>query len=183
MGENIKLKGWYKILDKLLDWAIEKLIHSDVLMNFFVLLIVVVALTLWILQKLPIKFSPITIILKKIGSAVNEDIKNDVNALGIKVEELGTKVDSLDDEVESFKYSVEENHIIDVRTRILRFGDEIRHKVLHSQEHFEQIIADIDEYDAYCKAHEEFKNNKTVATTEIIKSKYKELLETNEFLD
>ena len=40
-----------------------------------------------------------------------------------------------------------ESEATDARYRILRFDDEIRHHVKHTEEHFNQIMDDIDEYE------------------------------------
>ena len=75
-----------------------------------------------------------------------------------------------------------EQEAINCRYRILRFGDEVKHGTRHSQEHFEQILADIDDYEIYCKDHKDFKNNKTRVTTERILDVYRECVETDDFL-
>ena len=56
------------------------------------------------------------------------------------------------------------------------------HGTRHSQEHFEQILADIDAYEIYCKDHKDFKNNKTKVTTERILDVYRKCVETDDFL-
>lgn len=115
----------------------------------------VVLLTL--VQLSPIKIDPWTAIARGIGRAINA--------------ELLAKVDNL-----------EERDIIATRMRILRFGDEILHGERHSKEHFDQILVDIDYYNAYCRAHENFQNNLTVLTSKRIQDVYQSLLKTNEFL-
>ena len=51
-------------------------------------------------------------------------------------------------------------------------------------DHFtiEGALADIDEYEKYCAANPDFKNNQTLATIEHIKENYKERLEKHDFL-
>ena len=70
----------------------------------------------------------------------------------------------------------------DCRVRILRFGDEIRHHVRHSKEHFDQILLDITEYEQYCKDHEDFVNGMTLLTTKLIKETYSRCLREDDFL-
>ena len=67
------------------------------------------------------------------------------------------------------------------RSNILRFGDEVAHGTRHSQEHFEQILANIDEYEKYCAAHPEFKNSKTRTTTELILQIYRKCAAEHDF--
>ena len=70
----------------------------------------------------------------------------------------------------------------DARNHILRFGDEIKNKVRHSEEYFNQILDDITKYEKYCNEHKDFQNARTVQTTEIIKRVYKKCYEENDFL-
>ena len=61
------------------------------------------------------------------------------------------------------------------RSSILRFADELYNDIHHSREYFDQILEDIDEYDAYCDAHPNYKNSKAEHATGIIKDTYKQL--------
>ncbi len=76
----------------------------------------------------------------------------------------------------------EEREIKHARIRILRFRDECSHNVLHSQEHFEQVIEDVDAYETYCADHPDFKNNKAVASIQLIKDTYKRRLLNHDFI-
>lgn len=70
----------------------------------------------------------------------------------------------------------------DARSRILQFADECRRNIRHSEEFFIQINADIAFYDTYCKAHQDFKNQRTAASEKIISKAYQHCLETDDFL-
>lgn len=129
-------------------------------------LVAVVICTL--LQISPIKINPWSWIATHIGRAINR--------------ELISKVDSLGSEVKQIKDSVSENDARSCRNRIVRFGDELRQGVLHSQEHFEQILTDITAYENYCAAHEGFKNNIAVLTIHKIKETYTKCMDKNSFL-
>ena len=96
--------------------------------------------------------------------------------------EVIAKVDRLETEVQAMRKADGEQEAINCRYRILRFGDEVKHGTRHSQEHFEQILADIDDYEIYCKDHKDFKNNKTKVTTERILDVYRKCVETDDFL-
>lgn len=61
------------------------------------------------------------------------------------------------------------------RTHILRFADELKSGVLHSEEYFKQQILDIDTYNDYCKHHEGFANGLTKMSSEYIMLEYKRL--------
>ena len=68
------------------------------------------------------------------------------------------------------------------RIRILRFSDEIRRNVKHSQESFDQTLSDITKYEQYCKDHPEFENKKTVLANKRISEAYDKCVEDNDFL-
>lgn len=121
-----------------------------------------------LIQVSPIQINPWSWLAAKIGGALNK--------------ELTDKVDNLERQLTSYEAKQDERNAIDCRTRILRFGDEVLYEVKHTKEHFEQILCDIDDYERYCAAHPEFKNNKTVYTTKRIKEVYEKLLKDNDFL-
>ena len=68
------------------------------------------------------------------------------------------------------------------RYRILRFYDEMCEHKNHSESHFEDILDDIDKYEIYCKAHQDFKNNRGEAAMTYIKHTYAKLKASGSFL-
>lgn len=112
----------------------------------------------------PIKFNPISSLLKFIGSRLNKDITEKLNTMEKKVDAL------------------ERADIVSCRVRILMFADELRSNCRHSQEMFDQMLSDIDVYDAYCNSHPDFKNNKTVAARQRILDAYNKCMQDNDFL-
>ena len=68
------------------------------------------------------------------------------------------------------------------RTRILRFYDEICEGKLHSENHFEDILEDIDKYEAFTRAHPDFPNNKGQLAMKHIKDVYEKCKLKNSFL-
>lgn len=68
------------------------------------------------------------------------------------------------------------------RYRILRFYDEMCEGKNHSESHFEDVLDDIDDYEAYCKSHPEFKNNRGEIAMEYIKEVFKKLKKQGGFL-
>ncbi len=122
----------------------------------------------WLLQIAPIKVNPWTWLARVIGRAMNG--------------ELMDKVDNLEKQFKQMQDDDAEREAKSARIRILRFGDECQQKILHSQEHFDQIIEDIDQYECYCAAHPEFKNNKAVLTIANIKETYRRRMAANDFL-
>ena len=128
---------------------------------------VIVLLSVFI-EITPIKINPVSRFLKWIGRKMNSELTDKFTALQEQV-----------NEIESVN---EKRYILGCRVRILRFGDEVRRGDKHSQESFDQVLSDIDDYERYCHKHKEFKNNKTVATTEKILKVYSEQIDTNGFL-
>jgi hypothetical protein len=124
--------------------------------------------TLTVLQVAPIKINPWTWIARAIGRAINAEVID--------------KVGKLETEVKTIKRNTEEHEAKSARVRILRFGDEILHDVKHSQEHFNQVLLDITEYEEYCSKHPEFRNNVTGITTKRIMEMYERCLKDNNFL-
>lgn len=109
---------------------------------------------LTIIEITPIKVNPWSSILKFIGRALNTEILDKLNE---------TEADN-------------------VRYRIIRFDDEIRHKMDHTEEHFNQIIKDIDKYENYCRLHPGYENNKAKMAVQNIKETYEKCQNNNSFL-
>lgn len=92
-----------------------------------------------------------------------------------KLDEIENKLNRhiADDE----RYRVEEG-----RTRFLRFCDECRRGVLHTEEHWNDIIKDIDVYKEYCMRHVDYQNERAVRTIDYLIEKYDEHIKNNTFL-
>lgn len=97
----------------------------------------------------------------------NEDIMHEVEKVSTKVDVLADKVD--------------ENQAILARTHILRFSDELKNDIEHSEEYFRQQLDDCDTYEKYCEAHPEFKNSYTEIANAHIKETYERLLKEHKF--
>lgn len=67
------------------------------------------------------------------------------------------------------------------RARILQFNKEIREHERHSEEEFIEILKVIDEYEAYCKTHTDFPNNRAVTAIRNIEQTYEETNRNNDF--
>lgn len=119
-------------------------------------------------QIAPIKINPWSWLGRQIGRAINSEVIS--------------KVDILSDGLKSLENKCDERDANLSRTHILRFGDELLHGVSHSQEHFVQVLADIDAYEEYCDTHPDYKNNRACATIKQIKKTYQECLNDNKFI-
>ncbi len=110
---------------------------------------------LTVIQIVPVKINPWSKIARSIGRAMNVEIMDKLN----------------------------ESEATDARYRIIRFDDEIRHRVVkHTEEHFNQIMSDIDEYERYCSTHPDYKNSKAVMAIENVRRTYEKCRKENSFL-
>ena len=123
----------------------------------------------------PIKLDPWTALFRAIGKAMNKDIAD-------KLDRQAKDVESLHTQTQNITARLEQKDAEDARNHILRFGDEIKNKVRHSEEYFNQILDDITKYEQYCETHKDFKNARTVATVQIINEVYQKCLKEKDFL-
>lgn len=114
----------------------------------------VLLIVLTLIQIAPIKVNPWTKIGKAIGRALNTEVMDKLN----------------------------ESDANNARYRIIRFDDEIRHHEYHTEEHFNQMLEDIDDYERFCRDHPNYKNNKAVSAIKNIKKVYEKCREENSFL-
>lgn len=92
-----------------------------------------------------------------------------------KQKEIIDKLDSLSDRLDMQGARI-------ARENILRFDDELIAGEKHSREYFRAILEDdVDGYEKYCKAHEEFRNSFTVEAVKHIRNVYGKLLEEGKF--
>ena len=92
------------------------------------------------------------------------------------------KIDALTKKLDDHIKEDEQNSIRQARTRILRFYDEECEGRKHSQNHWEDIIDDVDTYENYTADHPDFKNNRGEAAMSYIKESYRENKEAGCFL-
>ena len=83
-------------------------------------------------------------------------------------------INDIDERMDKQEKRLDLSDVEDARRRILRFADEERHEITHSEEHFGLINDDVQLYTNYCKEHPEFVNMKATAAMETIETKYKE---------
>ena len=104
------------------------------------------------------------------------DSKNDrFKEITDAIEKLNQKIDDLDSRENK-------KDAMDARTRILRFDDELRNKMQHSLEYFQEILRDIDYYEKYCSKHPDFKNTYAVDAVEHIKKVFRQCKDENSFI-
>lgn len=128
--------------------------------------VLVVLLTL--VQITPVKVNPWSAIAKAVGRAVNADVAKELCEIKKK----------LDDHVTMDDRRTADGH----RTRILHFNNELLRSIDHTEEEFNEVLAEIDAYEEYCEEHPEYPNNRAVLAIENIRSNYKERLQKHDFL-
>lgn len=67
---------------------------------------------------------------------------------------------SLETKIQTLTTIVSESEMRNARYRIIRFDDEETTGIRHSDDHWDQILEDIDIYTTYCDCHPEFHNHK-----------------------
>ena len=126
------------------------------------------AVLLTLVQIAPVKVNPWSAIAKAIGRAVNADVLRELDTV---TQKLDTHI-RVDDERNADSY----------RTRILQFNNELLREIMHTREDFIEILAVIDDYESYCRDHEDYKNNRATCAIENIKRVYMERLQKHDFL-
>ncbi|MCD8208530.1 MAG: hypothetical protein LUD72_11375 [Bacteroidales bacterium] len=107
-----------------------------------------------LIQVAPLKVNPWSAIARGLGHALNADLSD----------------------------KIDQNEAQAARYRIIRFDDEIRHKTRHTEEHFNQILDDINQYERYCSAHPDYPNLKAGMAIDNIKEIYRNCKNNNDFL-
>lgn len=141
--------------------------------------ILIIAL-LSLIQITPIKINPWTWLGKQIGRVINKEVMEKQDAYLKESQDYRLNNDM---QIKTLSNKFDKRNAEDTRNRILRFGDEVKNKqIRHSEEYYNQILADITDYDKYCREHPNFQNERTVVTTKIIKETYEEHVKNNDFL-
>lgn len=125
-------------------------------------------LILSLVQISPIKINPWTAIAKALGKAINGEVIAETKATR-QMLEAHIAIDN--------ERAADGN-----RQRILRFNDEVMRQIPHTEEHYIEVLKDIDDYEAYCREHTDYKNSRAVFAIENIKRVYAKRLEKNDFL-
>lgn len=127
-----------------------------------------VLLLLTLIQIAPIKVDPWTAIFRAIGRAFNAEMMKELRDVRSKLDEHIKNDD--------------ERNADEHRARILRFNNELIREIPHTKEEFIDVLADIDYYEAYCRDHQDYKNNRAVHAIANIGRSYDERLKKHDFL-
>lgn len=100
-----------------------------------------------------------------------------------EIHSLGEKIDETNKTLAEMRLKSKRNYATTCRYRIIRFNDELLgNNRLHTKEHFDQILEDIDEYEKYCEKDPGYENSKAVMAIEHIKHVYQKCNEEGTFL-
>lgn len=132
---------------------------------------------------------PLAIALVTTIATVSNNRKKTGDKLDELKTELGKKIKASNDDIDELKKALddhikenEESQARQARIRILRFYDEVCEGKRHSENHFEDILDDIDGYEGFCESHPRFKNNRGKTACEYIKEVYKKVKADHGFL-
>lgn len=132
-------------------------------------------LLLSIVQIAPIQIDPWTKFFSWIGKTINKDV---LAELKIVKEDLS----GVHKELDSMKEAEEVREANAARNRILRFDDELRRKIDHSEEFWDQTLDDVTFYRGYCDSHAKYPNSKADYAMKNIEETYHEVKKENKFI-
>ena len=104
------------------------------------------------------------------------DAKKDKNSEVLK------RLDEITKKIAGIEKRMDTDNANDARRRILAFDDELRRHVDHSREMWDQINADIDDYEHFCQHAVDYRNNKAGAAIENIKATYQQVKHDDKFI-
>lgn len=141
-------------LERILDWLVHNFVQVFLIFSIFI-------------QITPIKWNPISSLIKWIGENLTHDINN--------------KIDDIADQVSDLQGNVDANEKDRIRWEILDFANSCRHGDKHSQDEFRHISDLHDKYKALLKKTDD-QNGVFDTEYEWIQSIYKDRLSKNDFL-
>ena len=116
----------------------------------------------------PVKWNPWSALAKALGRAVNADLLKELSATKAALE----KHIQIDDERNA------DGH----RAKILAFNTELLRGIDHTREDFIEVLAEIDQYESYCRSHPDYKNNRAKYAIANIGRVYNDRLKKHDFL-
>ena len=128
-----------------------------------------------LVQIAPIKIDPWSKVIKWVGNIITKDVMEEVKAIKEDLQSVKKDLDDLHDFDEKREADA-------ARNRILRFDDELRRKVDHSEEFFNQILDDITEYTEYCDKHDKYPNSRADGAIKHIQEVHKQCKQNDNFI-
>ena len=132
-------------------------------------------LVLSLIEIAPIKVNPWSAAVRWLGSMFNRDVLARLDDISRMQKDTQRRLDDhikVDDERDADMH----------RAKILRFNNELLRNIPHTREEFIEILAEIDGYEAFCRAHPDYQNNRAVHAVANINRVYDERLQKHDFL-
>ena len=132
-------------------------------------------LVLSLVEIAPIKVNPWSAAARWLGSMCNRDVLARLDDISRMQKDTQRRLDDhikVDDERDADMH----------RAKILRFNNELLRNIPHTREEFIEILAEIDGYEAFCRAHPDYQNNRAVHAVANINRVYDERLQKHDFL-
>ena len=96
--------------------------------------------------------------------------------------EILKAIADLKKDIEGLKEDRERDNADSARNYILRFDDELRRHVEHSEEFFNQILDYVNYYQSYCDTHDSYPNSKAESAMAHIKACYQKCKDEDRFI-
>ena len=99
-----------------------------------------------------------------------------------KIDAVSSEVKEIKDTLKAHIAEDELRDIYQARRRIIDFADECRRGTKHSEEHFKNMLSDIDTYEHYCNNHPNFENRQAALSIAFIADVYDKCKRENDFI-
>ena len=141
-----------------------------------------VAAILGLVEISPIKVNPWSAVAKAIGKAINADVLADLHTVQIEQKETREALDKLIKDDKAQKAADDEYKAETHRAAFLAFNTSLLRGELHTQEDFFDAFRHIDRYEAFCREHPGYKNNRAAHAISNIGRVYDDRLKSRDFL-
>lgn len=101
----------------------------------------------------PIKINPWSALAKWLGRAINAEVMKELET--VKASQTKTQ-----ERLEEHIKANDEREADNCHARILRFNNELIREIPHTKEEFLDVLKDIDNYERYCREHENYENGR-----------------------
>lgn len=132
-------------------------------------------LILSLIQVAPLKIDPWTKLFQWAGKTINHQV---LDELGVIKKDLT----GVHEELDEMKKEAEVREANAARNRILRFDDELRRKIEHSEEFWDQTLDDVSFYRQFCDDNKKYPNSKADAAMQNIEEIYHECKKEDKFI-
>ena len=126
------------------------------------------AVLLTLVEITPLKLNPWSALARALGRALNREVLQALQTLQQQAAETQAQLQ------EHIARSGEEQADA-ARQAILKFHSALLRGERHSEEEFAEVLALIDRYEAYCRAHPDYPNSRAVAAVAGIRAGYQGL--------